>query len=653
MKKLFEKGYIGNCQIKNRVVMTAMTTGFAGNNGQPTPQLVKYYEERAKGGVGLIVTEIFCLNTEHGIAFPNQMNALLPGNLPSLSQMVDRIHQYGTKMFAQLHHGGSTNVPELNGGKLYGPSAIANVSGIVPEPFSLAQIEELKQQFIMTAVMCKNAGFDGVELHCAHGYLLCEFLSEAYNQRDDQYGGSFENRCRLPIEILQGVKAACGKDFPVAVRISADEYDPSHPGSITLKESVEIAKAFEAAGADAIDVSCCNYFSPWTAMEPYSYPQGWRKGNPQAIKAAVNVPVIATNTIKEPEFAEQLLEEGISDFVGVGRGHIADPNWVRKAKAGRTDEIRKCIGCLYCFECLTGGTGSVRCTVNPRMGREVCYSETPVQNGAGRKVAVIGGGPAGMQAAIVLAQRGFAVTLFEKSGELGGAMNLADKTAPYKVKITWLRDTLAREMELAGVTVRLNTEATVEAIKELDPVGVFLAGGADPFYPDLPGMDSAKVVQANDVVSGKVAPTGRVAVIGGGLTGLETVELLSHSGKVDSIAVADMLPAIGATVYPVVLMDVLMQIGAFPVEQLPGHQLKAVTEAGVTLTKLEDGSDVDIAADYVVLAMGLKPNAAVTKQFEDAFDRVIVLGENKKAPGRIATSLADAYTAAYGFDPEA
>ncbi|MBR0385023.1 MAG: NAD(P)-binding protein, partial [Erysipelotrichaceae bacterium] len=431
MKKLFEKGYIGKLQLKNRVVMTAMTTGYAGLDGAPTEQLTKYYEERAKGGVGLIVTEIFRVNQEHGVAFPRQMYALNPMNVQPLAQMVARVHQYGTKIFAQIHHGGSTNSPELNNGKIYGPSAIANVSGIVPEPFTLQQIEELKQQFIMTAAACKSADFDGVELHAAHGYLLCEFLSASSNQRDDQYGGSLENRCRLPIEILQGIKAVCGPDFPVAIRFSADEFDPDHPGSITLEEGVEIAKIFEAAGFDALDVSCGNYFTKYGENEePYSYPEAWRKHISTAVKKAVNIPVIAINTIKRPETAEMLLEEGACDFVGVGRGHIADPQWVRKAAEGRSDEIHKCIGCIYCFESIYS-VGYMRCSVNPRVGKEYTLPEEGKKNGNGYKVGIIGAGAAGMQAARVLAVRNFDVTVYDRLPEPGGAMILAGKTADY------------------------------------------------------------------------------------------------------------------------------------------------------------------------------------------------------------------------------
>jgi len=218
--RLFERGRIGTLTLKNRAVMTSMTTGYAGLDGAPTEQLCQYYEERAKGGVGLIVTEIFKVSLVHGVAFPRQLYALNPMNIQPLAQMVARVHQYGTKIFAQLHHGGSTNDPALNNGRIVAPSAVPNVSGIMPDPLTLEEIEELKGQFIASAVAAKAADFDGVEIHGAHGYLLCEFLSAAFNKREDQYGGSVENRCRLICEIIQGIKAACGRNFPVGVRFS-------------------------------------------------------------------------------------------------------------------------------------------------------------------------------------------------------------------------------------------------------------------------------------------------------------------------------------------------------------------------------------------------------------------------------------------------
>lgn len=651
MEKLFQHGFIGNCKIKNRVYMTAMTTGFAGLDGLPTPQIVDYYEERAKGGVGLIVTEIFCLNQIHGRSFPRQFSINDPANIIAFEQMTARIHRYDTKMFAQLHHGGSTNDPRLNGGHIKSAGDIPNAIQVKPEPLTLEEIEELKQQFVTSAVNCKLAHFDGVQIHCAHGYLLNQFLSSSSNNRTDQYGGSLENRCRLSMEIIAAIKTACGKDFPVTARISVDEYDPCHPDSIKLEEGVEIAKYLEAAGADAIDVSCGNYFSPTAPnLEPYSFAQGWRKGNTKAVKDAVKIPVMGMNTVKEPEFAETLLEDGICDFVGVGRGHLADPAWVRKAATGRTCEIRKCIGCMYCFESLMT-IGYARCSVNPRLGLENAFKETPVCNGANRKIVVVGGGPAGMQAASVLADRGFDVTLLEKEAELGGALRLAGKTAPYKDKILKLRDTMALEVEKSGTKVRLNTAATVESVAALEPEAVFLAAGAVPIHPALPGLDSERVVSANDVVEGKVKPTGRIAIIGSGLTGLETGELLCHNGSVEKLYMVDMLPQIGMGIYPFIVGDVLAQMNGYPVELMPGHKLDYVDIEGVHLTRTEDGSAATLPVDYVVLAMGLKPDQAVIDAYEKAFKRVVVLGENQAAPGRIATSVRDGYIAAYGFDP--
>lgn len=653
MEKLFEKGYVGKMRLKNRVFMTAMTTGFAGKDGKPTDQLVAYYEERAKGGVGLIVTEIFQVNKDHGVSIGNQMYILDVNNLPAFAQMTSRIHKYGTKIVAQIHHGGSTNDPAMNGGRIVGPSAIPNVSGIVPEPLTLEQIEELKQQFITTAALCKAADFDGVQLHCAHGYLLCEFLSASSNQRTDQYGGSLENRCRLPIEILQGIKAVCGPDFPVLIRYSVDEYDPTHENSISLEEGVEIAKAFEAAGADALDISCGNYFTAYGEnMETYHYEQGWRKNNIKAVKDAVSIPVMGMNNIKEPEFAEQLLADSYCDYVGIGRGHIADPEWVRKACTGRSDEIRKCMGCMYCFEALMSA-GYVRCSANPRMGREISFREPPEKNGNGRAVAVIGGGPAGMQAASLLANRGFDVTLFEANKALGGALTLAGSTAPYKDKMLKFRDTLALEVKNSGAKVCLGTKADADMVAKLDPVGVFLCAGAKPVVPKVPGVDQPNVVLATDVITGKAPVCGKVVIIGSGLTGMETAEMISRQDDITALSLVDMVPQIGAGLYPSIYMNIMRNLERCHAKMYPGHMLKEIDGKGVHLTKTDDQSEAFLEADYVILAMGLKPDQDMIKSFDDRFQRVYVLGENNAAPGRIAYSISDAYIAAYGFDPEA
>ncbi len=648
--KLLEKGYLGTCQIRNRTVMTAMTTGYAGLDGAPTEQLTRYYEERAKGGIGLIVTEIFRVNNVHGVAFPRQMYALNPMNIQPLAQMTARVHQHGAKIFAQIHHGGSTNSPEMNNGRIVAPSAVPNVSGIMPDPLTLEEIEELKQQFIGTAAACKAADFDGVEIHGAHGYLLCEFLSPAFNKREDQYGGSIENRCRLITEIVQGIKTVCGRDFPVGVRFSCDEHDPFHPDSLKLEDGIEIAKVLEASGADFLDVSNGNYFCPHSENEePYSYAQGCREEETKAIKNAVNIPVIGVSNIKSPSVAERLLENGACDFVGIGRQSIADPCWVNKTKAGKDEEIAHCIGCLYCFESLMT-VGYVRCSVNPKVGREGVFHEDPVCDGNGRKVAVVGGGVAGMEAAAVLGQRGFDVTLYEKDSKLGGEVNLACATAPYKDKVGWLVTTLSKEMEKGNVKVHLNCDATPEVVKAGAPEAVFLATGGKPIVPNLPGVDSDKVSLAADVIGGKKEPCGKIVIVGGGLTGLETAEKLFREDPDRDITVVDMLPKIGMTMYPAIYDDVVKQMAGNKLTLRSGCMLKEVTEEGVKVLRTEDNNEEVIPADSVILAMGNRADKMTIDAYEKEFDRVIPLGQTAKNPGRIATSVFDGYVNARGFE---
>ncbi len=649
--KLLESGYLGSCKIRNRVVMTSMTTGYAGLDGAPTEQLRRYYEERAKGGVGLIVTEIFRINNDHGVAFPRQLYALNPMNVQPLAQMTAAVHQYGTKIFAQIHHGGSTNAPEMNNGRIVAPSAVPNVSGIMPDPMTLEEIEEFKQQCIQTAALCKAADFDGVEIHGAHGYLLCEFLSPAFNKREDQYGGSVENRCRLIVEIIQGIKAVCGRDFPVGVRFSCDEHDPFHEDSLKLSDGIEIAKELEKGGADFLDVSNGNYFCPHSENEePYSYAQGCREPETRAVKEAVSIPVIGVSNIKEPAVAEDLLEKGVCDFVGVGRQSIADPEWVKKAAAGKNEEIYHCIGCLYCFESLLS-VGYVRCSVNPKAGREGVLREAPEKNGNGRKVAVVGGGVAGMEAAAVLGQRGFDVALYEKDAKLGGEVNLASATAPYKDKVGWLVTTLEKEMEKAGVTVHLNCCATPEIVKAGNPEAVILAAGGKPIVPPLPGVDKANVCLASDIISDQKKITGRTVIVGGGLTGLETAEKLFRENPDMDITVVDMLPKIGMTMYPAIFDDVTKQMADNNLTLRSGAMLKEVLDNGICVQNTESGETELIEAENVILALGTRTDRTVTEAFEKEFDRVIPVGQANKNPGRIATSMLDGYLAARGYEP--
>ena len=480
-----------------------------------------------------------------------------------------------------------------------------------------------------------------MELHGAHGYLIAQFFSKYYNRRTDEYGGPVENRCRFVAEIIAGIREKLG-NYPILLRMCGDEMTPVE-GFLSLEEGIEIAKYLESCGIDAINISNGSARNGDANCEPFSYQPGWKKHVAKAYKQALSIPVIATNTIKDPDFAEQLLEEGVCDFVGLGRSQLADPEFMKKAKEGRADEIRKCIGCLYCRERVLGQGLPIRCAINARTAREDVLSHLR-KDGDGKTVAVIGGGPAGMEAARVLAMRRFHVVLFEKAAELGGTLNIADKPA-LKDKLTRLVETMKVQLERLNVEVRCGVEATPEIVKELTPVGVIVACGAQPVVPPLPGVDQPHVYLAEDVILGKVSPAGCVAVIGSGLTGLETAEMLLSRGS--KVSIVEMAPQIGPGIFGAILNDELSRITPHSPAMYPGHKLVSIQKDSVTLEA--NGATVDVAADSVVLALGVRSRTAVVQAFQKEFDQVVAVGDARKG-GRIATAIREGYEAAYTFE---
>lgn len=482
-----------------------------------------------------------------------------------------------------------------------------------------------------------------MELHGAHGYLINQFFSKYYNRRTDEYGGSLENRMRFISEIIDGIRRELG-NYPISVRICGDEMTKVE-GYLTLADGLEIGNYLEGKGIDVLNISNGSPLNGNANCDPYSYQPGWKKYVAKAFKEVLNIPIIATNTIKTPEFAESLLQEGVCDFVGLGRSQFADPEFMNKAREGRSAEIRQCIGCMHCRERLLGKGMPVECTVNPRIGQE--YKRTELRkNGRGRTVAVIGGGPAGMEAARVLAERRFHVVLFEKEDRLGGAMNIADQPK-FKELITNLTETMKVELVKAGAEIRFQAEATVETLKALQPEAVFVAAGADPVIPNLPGISLPKVVLAEDVILGKVKVSGKALIAGTGLTGLETAEFLQERGV--TVTLAEMQDTVGPGIYKVVLNDLLQRIEAFQPEVLTGHQLTEVTDTGAKLTRTADGAEVLREADFVILALGVRPRSQIVEAFEAEFDKVIPIGNAAQA-GQIFSAIKSGFDKAYVFE---
>ena len=429
------------------------------------------------------------------------------------------------------------------------------------------------KKFVTGAVIAQKAGVDGVEIHAAHGYLVSQFLSPHTNKRTDKYGGSFEGRMRFITEIILGIKAYCGPKFPISVRMNGSDFLED---GITEEDAIAQAKYLEKLGISVLNVSCGTYDSGATIIEPNYFAEGWKKHLAANIRKAVSIPVIAVANIKHPAAAEQMLEEGDTDFVGIARGQLADADWGVKAKAGKDQLIRKCLGCMECFRILNDGL-PLGCTLNPVLGREFEYGdEKLVKNGAGRTAAVIGGGPAGMEAALVLAKRGFRTILFEASGKLGGTVNLA-AVPPHKGMLLEFIETMTAQLEEAGVEIRLNTAPDLAALKAARAEAVFLATGGKPSLPDIPGIE--KAVTAEDVLQDKAQVQGEnIVIIGGGVTGLETAETLAPAHKV---TVVEMLNKVGGNLYPSIVMHLAQEIMKNGGAIAKGRQLTAVEDGSV------------------------------------------------------------------------
>lgn len=675
---------IGSCEIKNRIVLPPMLMGFASLDGKPTEKLMDYYEERAKGGAGLIMTEITRVNDTTGSAAFAQLSVSHDYHIKPLSELAARIHKHGAKFFVQLHHPGRQNVGLLVGtvplsiqlekltGGLYskllykitptiGSYLIEN--DIVPPSVSPSkcdpayfarghvralshkEIKQLERQFINGAVRVKKAGCDGVELHCAHGYLLQQFLSPVTNQRTDEYGGSLENRMRFILNIIHGIKEECGKDFPLVVRLSVDECYAmigQEGKGYTLEEGVKIAKILEENGIDAIDVSSAGYdtFNYW--LEPVSFEPGWRKYMAKAVKEAVSIPVLAANLIRSPEQAEKQLQDGVQDFVCLGRPQIADPHWANKALSG--GNIRRCICCLNCIESMQdnayiGSHGE--CSLNPFVGRE---KEELKKNGNGRKVAVVGAGPAGLTCAYILAQRGFKVTVFEKNSEAGGQLLLA-AAPPEKAKTAWAIEDMVNQCKIDGVEIRLSTPATVENISELRPAAVICATGAKPIKPRFKGdYKDETVCTFEDVLTNKVSfENKKIAVIGSGMTGLETAHALIE--KDNKVTVIEMAEEIAPGTWMQHKDDVLPKLKKAGTVFMTGEKLYEITKGSIFTENVDTKALTQIECDAVVLSLGSRPEKGIAKELTDAGMHPISIGDSVKI-GRIADAVKGAYYAA-------
>jgi len=622
--------------------MPPMGTNYAEAGGAVSQKMFDYYEARARGGVGLIIVEgsapaLQCITFPQ--ASPSYQASLGADRfIPGWQKLTDAAHRYDAGIAIQIMHSTLENwdgkVVQVSPSPVVVPARFMGVLAGPPHELTVEEIAERVGWFASAARRAKEAGFDGVEVHGAHQYLVAAFLSSATNRRKDKYGGSVENKARFLVEIIQAIKEEAGQDFPVWVRINAQEWGVED--GITVEETKQVVPLVVDAGAQAIHVSGYGAGSYITAA-PIADTPGFLVPLAEQVKRLTNVPVIAVGRL-DLELGERILEEGKGDLIAIGRRLLADPELPNKSAEGRLAEITPCIGCMECIDRLlfdVGGEGA-SCVVNPTLGRESEYQIKPVSKA--KNVVVVGGGPAGMQAASVAAQRGHKVTLFEKDAKLGGQANVA-ALPPFKGDIFPWIDYLASQIGKAGVEVKLNTDATAETIMKGNPDAVVIAMGSTPLMPEILGIDKSNVVTAQDVLSGKAKAGQNVVIIGGGMVGCETGHYLAEQGK--TVTIIEILKRMANDMFFMSRRRLMDGLRSKKVNLLTSTTCEEIKEGTVQVTTAE-GKKETIPADTIIIAVGYKADDHLYKAMEGKVPEIYCIGDSS-VPRRILEATSEGY----------
>lgn len=643
--RLFEPFVLRGLELPNRLVMSAMSTEFGGLDGAVTPQMIAFYRERAIGGMGLIIVEYTCVDPDTGRAHEHQLTLDSRRNLDGHRRLTRAIHDAGAKVLMQIQHSGQyANAKVLPDGMPVGPTDIyskRDPSKMICRGLTGAEVERMIAAFAETAALALEAGYDGVELHGAHGYLLTQFLSPLSNHRDDAWGGDFERRLAFPTAVIRAVREALG-ELPIVFRLSADEY---RPGGLTINDMEKVAPRLAQAGADALHIS-----TGWgvgqafeTVVEPMSTPEGWRIPLAARLRKASGVPVITVGQIRWPETAEAAIADGNADLVALGRPMLADPFWADKARIGRRDLIRPCTSCNWCIS-PKDDRPYVGCAENPRTGSEL-DPPIPADLGVGRRAVVIGAGPGGAAAALMLSQAGFDTHLFETRRFAGGGI-VASATPPGKDKLFWYANYLEARLGESRVVTHFGQAATLDSVHALKPAIVMLAAGTRRIDLPIVGVDDPMVMDAYDLLMGEavltLAPGDHVVVYGGGETGCETAEFCAHQGlrvTLVSRSPADKLARSADWVYR---MGLLRRLQANPMVKVVGEtHVVAVANGEVTLAGAGAGS---LSAKRLLLAQGRQSSNLLADSLRDAGYPVSLIGDSRQV-GRIGDAVHMAYGA--------
>ena len=636
---IFSPVTIRHMTVKNRIVMMPMGTNFGEQNGEMSFLHINYYEQRAKGGTGLLIVENASVDSPQGSNGTTQLRIDSDNYIPRLYKLCENVHKHGACIAIQINHAGASAMSSRIGMQPVSASDVpSKEGGEIPRPLTKEEILHIVRKYAEAARRAQICGFDAVEIHAGHSYLISQFLSPIYNKRTDEFGGSAENRTRFAHMILEAVRKQVGPHFPIFLRISADEL---MEGGNTLEDTLAYLEYLEKE-VDVFDVSCGLNGSIQYQIDANYLPDGWRSYMARAVKEKFGKPCIAVGNIRHPQIAEEILAKGDADFIGMGRGLIAEPEWVNKVEYGNECDLRSCISCnIGCAGHRIGLNQPIRCTVNPAVNSGEDYIKHKIKKPC--NVVVIGGGTAGLEAACTAAEVGCTTFLIEKKAELGGLASVISKI-PDKKRLGEFPQYLIRRAEkLHNLFVFCNTQATTELVKSLNPDIIVNATGSEPTLPPIRGLHELvdkedshvatvlkmieRIPEYPEHMEGR-----KVVIIGGGAVGLDVMEFFTERGA--RVSMVEMLPMIGNGLDPVSRCDIHAKLKKYQVEQMVNTMLQEVRNDRF-IVKTPQDEIKELPFDYGFICLGMKASTPVLKELEETFSdtniEIINIGDSKRA----------------------